>query len=119
MGQYGAMQILSLLFLEYHAINPCPAYLHNFLRVHDAAGKNNIFNKIKELGRIHDTCCLSPIALKGKETFTAKMKRKIDSAAGCALKKGIINQQSPCERDTYCHFQKKNSAIQVCPLFSI
>ena len=72
------MQILSVIFLECHAMPICPAYSHNFLRVHDAAGKNNIFNKIKELGWIQDIPGLFPIVLKGKETFTEKMKRKID-----------------------------------------
>lgn len=85
MGQYGAMQILSSVIFEYHTIHPCPAYSHNFLRVHDAAGKNNIFNKIKELRRIQDIRGLSPIVLEGKETFTEKMKRKIDFTAGRAL----------------------------------
>lgn len=85
MGQYGAMQILSSIFLEYHAIPVCPVYSHNFLRVLDAAGKNNIFKKIKELGRIYDKRGLFPIILKGKETFTEKMRWKIDSAAGRAL----------------------------------
>ena len=59
MGQYGAMQILSSIIFEYHTIQPCPTYSHNFLRVHDAAGENKIFNKIKELGRIQDTLGLS------------------------------------------------------------
>jgi hypothetical protein len=49
------------------------------LSIPDAAGKNNIFNKIKELKRIQDKRGLSPIVLKGKETFTAKLHRKIDS----------------------------------------
>jgi hypothetical protein len=62
-GQYGVMQILSLIFLECHAIPICPAYSHNLLRVHDAAGKNKICNKIKELGRILDTCGLSSVLL--------------------------------------------------------
>ena len=85
MGQYGAMQILSSIFLECHAIHPCPAYSHNFLSIPDAAGKNNIFNKRIELGQIQGKRALSPIVLKGKETFTAKMKWQIDFTAGRAL----------------------------------
>jgi len=75
------MQILSSIIFEYHTIHPCTAYSHNFLSIPDAAGKNNIFNKIKELGRIQDKSGLSPIVLKGKEAFTEKIKRKIHGYA--------------------------------------
>jgi hypothetical protein len=63
MGQYGAMQVVSIIFLEYHVISLCPAYSHNPLRVHDAAGENKIFKKIKELGRIQGRRGQSPILL--------------------------------------------------------
>ena len=79
MGQYGAMQILSSIIFEYHTTHPCLTYSHNFLSIPDAAGKNNIFNKIKGLSRIQAKCGLFTIVLKGKETFTVKMHRKIDS----------------------------------------
>jgi hypothetical protein len=59
----GAMQILSLVFLEYPAIPIYPAYSHNLLSVHDAASENKICKKIKELGRILDTRGLSSILL--------------------------------------------------------
>jgi hypothetical protein len=63
MGQYGAIQILHSTFPEYHALLICPTYSHNLLRVHDAAGKNNIFKKIKESRRIQNIPGLTPILL--------------------------------------------------------
>ena len=66
MGQYGIMQILYSIFLpEYQALPVSPAYSHNFLRVHDAAGENKICKKIKESRRIQDTHVLPPILLIG------------------------------------------------------
>jgi len=41
----------------------CSTYSHNFLTIPDAAGKNKIFNKTKELGRIQDRRGLSVILL--------------------------------------------------------
>jgi len=109
------MRILSLIFLECHAIHPCPTSSHNFLRVLDATGKNNIFNKIKELRRIQDKRGLSPIALKGKETFTAKMKRKIDFTAGRALySKTKVNIQ----RNLFCIVHTLKKAAGFGPGFS-
>ncbi len=57
------MQILYSIILEYHAIPTSSAYSPNFLRIHDAPGKNNTSKKIKQLGRIQDTRGLYPLLL--------------------------------------------------------
>jgi len=63
MGQYGAIQILSCIFLEYRAVLIIQHIHITLLRVPDAAGENKICKKIKESERIQDTRCLSQFFL--------------------------------------------------------